>query len=385
MIAVVADDFTGAAEIGGIALRHGFRVVIDTKVGKTADTDILVITTDTRSLGPGQAAEATGQITSGLLAINPDFIFKKVDSLLRGNVAAELLAQLRASGKSRAVVVPANPGLKRTIRDGVYYYDGVPLGEMEFNGTIGGGTSSSLVTDLLGESAKEHAGVVSADEEFPDKELIVGNASCNKDLESWVDRVDVRTIPAGGSGFFNAIIGRMKQASMHGGKEIKWGRKALYVCGSAFAESRSRVRASAEEGLAVIYMPERLFCRQEDTVLLIRKWADEVSEALKTREKAVMAVGSLDCDGVKNLSLMIRQVVADTVEMVLQSTAVDELLIEGGATSFSVIRKLGYERFFPEQELGTGVVRMKIEGQSDMYLTVKPGSYAWPVSVWNYR
>ena len=60
-----------------------------------------------------------------------------MDSILRGNVGDELLAQLSVSGKERALLVPANPVLKRTIRDGIYYYDGIPLNELSFtNGSI---------------------------------------------------------------------------------------------------------------------------------------------------------------------------------------------------------------------------------------------------------
>ncbi len=383
MIAVIADDLTGAAEIGGIALRYGFRVVIDTKADKATDTDVLVIATDTRSLSPEQAVEVARQTTSDLLALHPDFIYKKVDSLLRGNVAVELLAQLSVSGKPRAVVVPANPDLKRTISNGIYYYDGVPLGEMEFDGRGGTKRSSSRVTDLLGKGAEGRVDVISAGDDFPDKELIIGNASCPEDLERWVGRIYSRIVPAGGSGFFSAILKSIKRDPVDEEAEVSPGRSVLYVCGSAFAESRSLVRASVEEGTAVVYMPERLFCPEEDTSLLIRKWADEVSEALKTREKVVMAVGSLDCGGHDNLSLLIRQAFAETVENVLQTTAVDELMVEGGATSFSVVRRLGFTRFYPVQELGPGVVRMKIEGQRDMCLTLKPGSYAWPASVWS--
>ncbi len=382
MIAVIADDFTGAAEIGGVGLRHGFRVVIDTKVDKAADADILVIATDTRSLDPEQAAELVRRTMPDLLALNPGFIFKKVDSLLRGNVAAELLAQLDASGKSRALVVPANPDLKRTIREGVYYYDGVPLGEIEFNDGRGNGNLSSLVTDLLGESAKGRAGIISADDGFPDKELIVGNASCSEDLERWAARIDSDTIPAGGSGFFNAILKSLKGAPKETDKPAALGKSVLYVCGSAFTPSRSLVREAKEQGRAVIYMPERLFCAKAETGRLTSKWAGEIAAALAKGERAIMAVGNLDCGQDENLSLRIREAIAETVEKVLQTTSVDELMIEGGATSFSVAGRLGYTRFYPTDELGPGTVRMKIEEQKDMYLTLKPGSYAWPGSVW---
>ncbi|ODS72907.1 MAG: hypothetical protein ABS46_20670 [Cytophagaceae bacterium SCN 52-12] len=383
MIAVIADDFTGAAEIGGVGLRHGFRVVIDTKVRKAADADILVIATDTRSLGAEQAVELVRQVTTDLLALNPDFIFKKVDSLLRGNVAAELMAQLGVSGKSRALVAPANPDLKRTIREGVYYYDGVPLGEIESGGRRGS-RNSSLVTDLMGESAKERIAVISAGDRFPDKELVVGNVSRSEDLRHWAAMIDGGTIPAGGSGFFSAILESLEGTRASADKPAMLGKSMLYVCGSAFEASRSLVSEAGKEGRAVIYMPERLFCVNGETQWLIRKWADEIAAALAAGERVVMAVGRLDCDHNENLSLGIREAIAETVERVLQAVPVEELMIEGGATSFSVARRLGYTRFYPANELGTGVVRMKIEEQKDMFLTLKPGSYAWPDSVWAY-
>ena len=59
-------------------------------------------------------------------------MFKKVDSVLRGPVAAEIEAALDGLGLDRAVLVPANPSRGRIIRDGAYFMDGVPLDETEF-------------------------------------------------------------------------------------------------------------------------------------------------------------------------------------------------------------------------------------------------------------
>jgi len=39
MIAVIADDFTGAAEIGGVGLRYGLQVLIETEVNDVSDVD----------------------------------------------------------------------------------------------------------------------------------------------------------------------------------------------------------------------------------------------------------------------------------------------------------------------------------------------------------
>lgn len=383
MIAVIADDFTGAAEIGGVGLRNGFRVVIDTRVNAEVETDILIIATDYRSQKSAQAAALVKKTTSDLLALEPDFIYKKMDSILRGNVGEELLAQLSVSGQDRALLVPANPALKRTIRDGIYYYDGIPLNETSFTNGRSKRRTSSQVMDLIGEKARAVTSVISTHDELPEKGLIIGNTSSFKDLEKWAKKMDGKTIPSGGSGFFDAILKGRKDFRQGDRNPLHLGEKRLYVCGSAFANSRSIVKAAKEAGQEVIYMPEKIFCSAEHYESLMAEWTGQIADGLKRKNKVVVAIGHLDCDA-EDLTGRIKQAVAVVVENVLGRTKVDELIIEGGSTSFSIIQKMNYTRFYPTHELGPGSIRMRIEGQKDIFLTLKPGSYVWPESIWDY-
>ena len=150
MIAVIADDFTGAAEIGGIGLRHGLNVIIETEPIRNRLADLIIIATNTRSLRADEASRQIIQITEHLLQFNPKFIFKKIDSVLRGNIKEELLAQMKVSGKTRALVIAANPVFKRIIRDGVYYIDDIPLNETRFSSDPQYPTKSSAVKEILG-------------------------------------------------------------------------------------------------------------------------------------------------------------------------------------------------------------------------------------------
>ncbi len=56
-ILVIADDFTGAAEIGGIAHLFGLSVKMQTGLSGPGDTteDVVVIDTNTRSFSPEKA------------------------------------------------------------------------------------------------------------------------------------------------------------------------------------------------------------------------------------------------------------------------------------------------------------------------------------------
>ena len=55
MIGVIADDLTGAAELGAVGLRHGMHpeVVVEGKAGKEAD--LICVDTDSRSCSPKEA------------------------------------------------------------------------------------------------------------------------------------------------------------------------------------------------------------------------------------------------------------------------------------------------------------------------------------------
>src|SRR3954470_9670635 len=103
MIAVIADDLTGAAELAGIGLNHGLRTEVSTTVDERCDADLLIIATDTRSLPLDKAKEIMHDLTVQLLQLKPRFIFKKIDSVLRGHIVEELQSQLIASGLKRAL------------------------------------------------------------------------------------------------------------------------------------------------------------------------------------------------------------------------------------------------------------------------------------------
>ena len=56
---VIADDFSGSAEIAGIAARSGKAVQICTEVpAEKPDAEIIVIDTNSRMLSPEDAAQA---------------------------------------------------------------------------------------------------------------------------------------------------------------------------------------------------------------------------------------------------------------------------------------------------------------------------------------
>ena len=62
-IAVIADDLTGAAEFNGIALRFGCTTYLGLGTEVNAAADVIVMSTDSRSMLLSAALETTEKIT----------------------------------------------------------------------------------------------------------------------------------------------------------------------------------------------------------------------------------------------------------------------------------------------------------------------------------
>lgn len=135
-VLVVADDFTGANDAGSGFASAGARVNVLFDVATQAageQADVWAISTDSRAVSAGVAAERTSSAVERWQAIaRAGWVFKKMDSTLRGNPGAEIEAALLASGAPAALVVPAVPKLGRTTVAGQCFINGVLLTETEY-------------------------------------------------------------------------------------------------------------------------------------------------------------------------------------------------------------------------------------------------------------
>lgn len=385
MIAVIADDFTGAAEIGGIGLRYGLRTEIETEVIPESRAELLIIATDTRSMEAGPAQAAVAEITRDLQSLRPEFIYKKVDSVLRGNVLAELIAQMETSQLDRALLVPANPSNGRKIVNGTYYIDNIRLHETGFADDPEYPCSSSDVLELLGTAPDYKSLVLKPGQEIPTGSIVVGEAESREHLQQWATQLEKTILPAGAADFFRQILEHNKlcEQELYSDYKITPGRRSLYVFGSAFPSSHKAVADAKEVGAAVFEMPDQLFSSPDSAEEFLESWADKIIEHYAGDSCAILAINKPLSEN-KLLPGKLRCATARVVKKVLEAVALNELFIEGGATAFSILNKAKILKLIPVQKLAPGVIRMKVEGQPHLHLTLKPGSYAWPKSAWPF-
>jgi uncharacterized protein YgbK (DUF1537 family) len=380
MIAVIADDFTGAAEIGGVGLRYGLRVVIDTTVQQQAGVDLLIIATNSRSLKPDEASSVMEKISQEVLGLKPDFMFKKLDSVLRGNIAREINAQLSVLGKKKALLVPGNPDLGRITEKGLYYVNGIPLNQTFFASSSDYPRDSASVVDIIG---RNEIPVISInlEEDLPESGIIVGDVSSQLDLARWAQKLDNKTMAAGGAGFFDVILANnfIKQHEWSGDTFYLDGR-SLFVMGSRYPKDKKMIDKINGNGLIRMNMPEEIYRNRDFAPELLDNWADEIIHSLERSDKVLVTI-DYEFYSEPGLNIRIRKTIGRLIKMVMDRSSIDNLLIEGGATTYEILQNMNITRLYPFCELGLGIIQMRVEKYPDLCIITKPGSYNWPDNV----
>ncbi len=126
---IVGDDLSGTADCAVTCANVGLDSVVVLGVqadAALAEADVLALDADTRAMGAEEAARINAAACRANLAGRK--LYKKIDSTLRGNVAAEIAALTEAG---MAIVAPAFPAAGRTTVKGRQFVFGVPVEESE--------------------------------------------------------------------------------------------------------------------------------------------------------------------------------------------------------------------------------------------------------------
>ena len=120
-LAIVADDLTGAADAAVHFCGGQRRVVVGLDWEQPPAGDVVALDAASRKLPAPEAAARVAAAVRVLAGMAPALWYKKVDSTLRGHLAAELGACLVATGAEVAVLAPAYPAQGRTTLDGLQH------------------------------------------------------------------------------------------------------------------------------------------------------------------------------------------------------------------------------------------------------------------------
>jgi uncharacterized protein YgbK (DUF1537 family) len=370
MITVLADDITGAAEIAGLCLRYGLQIRFDFDSGIVCipQTDVWVIASDTRSMSEAKACKRVGEIARFFKNNHIGFIFKKIDSALRGHIIPEIEALLKYIPKKQVYILPANPGNGRIIRNSVYYINEQPLDKTSFAGDPAFPARSSLVKNII---------------HLPDNEkFILPDIISGKDYSDYAKQINPDILPVGASAFFEAYLQTVYPAAEKTGQTgtSKQRENRLMICGSTHEASRDFIRKATDFDVVEIAVNEVNMLLENSEIF--EKRIKEILQVFGRRKRLIVCMEREKADNL--VSEGIKYLLAEISKYLLENAWIEELFIEGGATAYACLQANGFSSLVPVREYAQGVVRMEIPVRENLHITIKPGSYSWPEEIF-YR
>lgn len=367
MIIVIADDITGAAELGGIAIRYGIDALITTDItNDLPKTDILIVATDTRSCSETEAICTIKHIMCKLSSQKAT-IFKKTDSVLRGHVVAEINTIISATDYKKVLLLPQNPSKGRIIKNGIYYIDGIKLNETAFRYDPEFPRFSASVKALL----NNYVSQLKIDEQsLRHNDIYIADAENEDEINIQLSKADSYTLLAGGADFFDCIIKKNTSISKseQTTRKIPDAESIIVICGST--QSKSLVNEPYIRNINghEEIMPDEVFHGYE-----LEGWIDNLKKKYIQNNAIIISIGKKENKG-KEYAIRLRHTMAEATKALINLKCPDILVIEGGATAYAIIENLKWYNIRFKNEYTPGIVSMVYKNTE---IILKPGSYPW--------
>lgn len=231
-IGIIADDLTGANDTSLQLFLRGCKTQVafgeDISIDENLKTEVFAMSTETRNADAKTAHEKVLNVSENILKkYNFEYIYKKIDSVLRGNIAVEVVTLLDSLEYDAAVIFPAFPNEGRTTIGGFHLVKGIPLQRTEVSRDPACPIMESNIINLLKSQLPEemanYTDLISLDivmkgagpilTKLNDliskgKKLIVADAVSTTDLEQIafaVTKSSYKILPVGSAGAAQAL------------------------------------------------------------------------------------------------------------------------------------------------------------------------------------
>jgi 4-hydroxythreonine-4-phosphate dehydrogenase len=403
-VLIQADDFSGAAEAGQCFTAQGLdtRLLLSPDADTETAPDVVVIDTHSRATTPESAAAASAAVFGSAAAGRAGVLFKKIDSLWRGNIGPELAA-LSALGH-HVVVAGALPQLNRTVVGGRPFAAGVPLDRTdlwraealappaEIAQLLGPGTSARLAELSAVRSrglAVFLADALSGAASSATPATVIVDGETPADLEAVADALLDLGFSAGGRRIVLAGTGGMALllAAKLGSNSARnaqnqlpqalttagGSRPVLAAVGSASAKAAVQLRSLEAGGFTALRIAPDELKRRED----FRPRVAEAQLLLAAGKPAALTVSGVVVNPresgriVRNLARLAAD--AATGHATTGPAAAADLILTGGETAREVLDALGVRSLTPLVSVQHGaVVSLSDDGR---LVGTKPGSF----------
>ncbi|MEH7116999.1 four-carbon acid sugar kinase family protein [Neobacillus vireti] len=385
----MADDFTGALDTGVQFSNYGVNTVVtsdlDFEFGDTTDQlEVLVFNTETRYLNKCDAYEVIKNIAVKAKEENIPYIFKKVDSALRGNVASELRALSDVFEDVTIPFIPAYPEQNRFSCEGILLIDSIPVNESVFGQDPYEPVTESHIPSLLLKEADLKT-YITKKYEIPPKEeriLLIESHSDEEMLSQGNELLlnDALKITVGCAGFAKALANIIykKRDTTQNDMELP----LLIVCGSVNPVTKKQVVLAEVNGYERISLTlEQLWDKQYWET---EKGQENIHQYLKIEQPFMFETfGNVSNDQVdqlpdqgNELRFRIGQSLGYLVKNLMSNGMKRTILFTGGDTLYQSMRVLGITEIKPLKELFPGIVLGNIDFKDEKhYVITKSGGF----------
>lgn len=231
-VLALADDLTGALEAG--ARFAGSLVALQAWAGRCKGP--LVIDTESRHVAPDVAAF---RLLGAMDGWEPDVLYKKTDSTLRGNIGAECKALLAAYPDAVLHYVPAYPALGRSVVRGILQVDGVAVHQ------------TSFARDPLNPVVESRIAKVLAAQGCDLERVLIYDGETDQDVESAARKaLGSGTLPlVAGPAAVGGMVARLMALTPPDPAFWPEVRDCVVINGSAHPASAAQVECARREGL----------------------------------------------------------------------------------------------------------------------------------------
>lgn len=374
---IIADDFTGALDTAVQFSRNS----IDTSVFLYKDlhfaamdmkTQVVVIDTESRHISGKEAASRVKQIASGALRAGVKAFYKKTDSVLRGNIASELVGLMEAVGASELMFIPAYPDAGRITQGGCQYMNGVPINETTFANDPANPVVDCRITQIIKKQSNIPVVVVSrkerlniADDQIDESRIYVFDVENNDDMKQIARllRQMGKTALTGGcagfAGMLPEMLGLSKREDQGLQEKLEGKGKMLTVCGSMSEVSLRQVRYANKHGFCSLVLNSHQKLTQGYSITEDgRSFIDQVAAKINEGRDVIIAVAQSEADRVEysDSSGLIAPNIAGIVKGIADKTKLDTITVIGGDTAVAIVDTMGLQGIRPRCEISTGVV-----------------------------
>lgn len=325
MMLVIADDLTGALEVGAKFAAHSLQATVLTHIPRTLECRWLplIIDLETRHLAAAHAAERTRQVAILARDSAIQLIYKKTDSTLRGNIGAEFRALEQIFPEQCITYVPAYPDFGRTVKDGRLFVHGKPVHQTDFVNDPSSPVRNCEVKSVVGDIA---AAIIDAD--------------CNRDIELAAQAIlkgsppQICAGPAALAAALAAAIGKERTEAV----KLPSVSRCLVVNGSLHPASLQQIKLARQVGV------------------FDENWkAFDASFDASGRERALQ--------------------VGYRVRQILEAYPFEAILVFGGDTAFGIHQALGSVPFYVLGEVMPGV---PVSSSGNLTWITKAGGFGPP-------